>query len=62
MMQKNWDNIFYVILNANLTVQHVIQIKIGKIKHVNMRVKIIVCAKKIVAGIITLIFVKILDI
>ena len=61
-MQKNWDNIFYVILNANLIVQHVIQIKIGKIKHVNMRVKITVCAKKIVAGIITHVFVKILDI
>ena len=62
MMQKNWDNIFYVILNANLIVQYVIQIKIGKIRHVNMRVKIIVYAKKIVAGIITLVFVKILDI
>ena len=62
MMQKNWDNIFYVILNANLKVQYVIQIKIGKIRHVNMRVKIIVYAKKIVAGIITLVFVKILDI
>ena len=61
-MQKKWDSIFYVILNANLIVQHVIQIKIEKIKHVNMRLKIIICAKTIVAGIMTHVFVKILDI
>ena len=35
-----------MILNANLTVKHKIQIKNGIIKHVNMSVKIIITAKK----------------
>ena len=35
-----------MIVNANAIVQHVIQIKNGIIKHVNVNVKIIVSAKK----------------
>ena len=41
-------NIFYVILNANPLVQHVNQIRNGIMKHVNVSVKIIVNAEKIV--------------
>ena len=36
-----------MVVNVNLTVQHVIQIKNGIIKHVNVNVKIVICAKKI---------------
>ena len=46
MKLKPWQNIFHVIVNANSIVQHVIQIKNGIIKHVNVNVKIIVSAKK----------------
>ena len=41
-------NIFYVILNANPLVQHVNQIRNGIMKHVNVSVKIIANAEKIV--------------
>ena len=41
-------NIFYVILNANPLVQHVNQIRNGIMKHVNVSVKTIVNAQKIV--------------
>ena len=43
---------FHLISNANSIVQHVIQIKTGKAKHVNVSVKIIVCAQKILVGIL----------
>ena len=39
-------NIFRVIANANLILQHVIQINNGIIKHVNVNVKTIISAKK----------------
>ena len=42
-----------LIENANSIVQHVIQIKNGTIKHVNVNVKIIVSAKNIIGGILT---------
>ena len=48
MKLKQWQNIFYVILNANPLVQHVNQIRNGIMKHVNVNVKIIVNAQKIV--------------
>ena len=47
-----------MILNANSKVQHVIQIKNGIIKHVNVNVKIIVSAKEIIAGILAHVFVR----
>ena len=47
---------------ANSIVQHVIQIKNGIIKHVNMNVKIIVSAKKIIVGILIHVFVRIVSI
>ena len=37
-----------VILNSNSIIQHVIQIKNGIIKYVNVNVTILVCAKKII--------------
>ena len=52
MKLKQWQNIFYVVLNANSIVQHVTQIKNGIIKHVNVNVNVIVSAKKIIVGIL----------
>ena len=46
-----------MIVNANSIVQHVIQIKNGIMKHVNVNVKIIVHTKKIIA-ILAHVFVK----
>ena len=51
-----------MIVNASSTVKHVIQIENGKIKHANMNVKIIVYAKKILAGILAHVFVRIASI
>ena len=51
-----------MIVNANSIVQHVIQIKNGIIKHVNVNVKIIVHAKKIIVGILAHVFVRIASI
>ena len=48
--------------NSNSTVQHVIQIKNGIIKHVNVNVKIIVSAKEIIVGILAHVFVRIASI
>ena len=45
--------------NVNLIVQYVVQIKNGIIKHVNMNVKIIAIAKKIIDGIIAHVLVRI---
>ena len=39
MKLKQWRNIFQVIANATSIVQHVIQMKNGIIKHVNVNVK-----------------------
>ena len=57
MKIEQWQNIFHVIVNANLTAQYVIKIKNGVIKHVNGNVKIIVRAKKIIVGILAHVFV-----
>ena len=45
-------------LNANSIVQHVIQIKKGIMKHVNVSGKIIIRAKNIKVGIIAHVFVR----
>ena len=39
-----------MIVNANSIVQHLIKIKNGMIKHVNMNVDIIMSVKKIIVG------------
>ena len=51
-----------MIVNANSIVQYVIQIKNGIIKHVNMNVKVIVSAKKIIVGILGQVFVRLVSI
>ena len=58
MKLKQWKNIFYAIADANSIEQHVIQIKNGIIKHVNMNVSIIVSANKIIVGILAHVFVR----
>ena len=55
-------DIFYVIVNANSIEQYVIKIKNGIIKHVNVNVKIVVRAKKIIFGIQARVFVRIVSI
>ena len=56
---KKWQKIFHVIVNANSIVLHVTQIKNGITKLVNVNVKTIISAKKIIAGIIAHVFVRI---
>ena len=48
-----------MIVNINSIVQHVIQIKNGIIKYVNMSVKIVVHVKKIKVGNLAHVFVRI---
>ena len=62
MNLKQWQNIFYVIVNAISLVQNVIQNKNGIIKHVNVNVEINISAKKIIFGILAHVFVRILSI
>ena len=52
MKLKQWQNTFHVIVNANLLLENVIQIKTRIIKHANVGVKIIVPAKNIIVGIL----------
>ena len=51
-----------LMVNANSIVQHVIQIKNGIKKYVNVNVKIIAQAKKIIVGIVAHIFVRMISI
>ena len=60
--QKQCKNIFHVILNVNSIAQHVIQIRTEITKHVNVDVKIIICAKKIIVWIPADVFVRIASI
>ena len=52
MKLKQWRNIFYVIVDANSIVQHLIQIKNGITKGVNVNVKIIISVKMIIVRIL----------
>ena len=52
-------DIFHVIVNANSIIQRVIQYKNGIIKHVTVNLKIIKSVKKIVAGILAHVFMRI---
>ena len=47
-----------MIVNVNSIAQYVIQVKNGIIKHVNVNVKIIVSARKIIIGILAHVFVR----
>ena len=53
---------FHVIVHVNSIVQHIIQIRNGITKHVNVNVKIIISAKKIIVVILALVFVRIASI
>ena len=41
-----------MVLNANMTIKHVIEIKIGIVINVNESLKSIACVKKILVGIL----------
>ena len=45
MKLKHGQNVFHAIVNANMIVQNVIQIKNGIMKHVNVSVKLFKCKK-----------------
>ena len=62
MKLKQWENIFQMIENVSSIVQFAIQIKNRIMKHVNVSVKIMVYAKKIVVGILADEFVRIASI
>ena len=62
MKPKQWQNIFNVTVNANSIVQHVSQIENGIMKHVNVNLKIVVSAKKIIGGILAHVYVRIASI
>ena len=55
---KAMEEHIHVIVNANSIVQYEIQNKNGIIKHVNMNVKIIISANKIIVGILAHLFVN----
>ena len=59
MKLKQWQNIFHMLLNTNSIVQHVIQIKNKVMKHASVNVKIIISAKKVIAGILAHVFLRI---
>ena len=62
MKLKQWQIMFYEILNANSIVQLVIQIKNGIMNHVNVNVKIIISTKTIIVGILAHVSVRIVSI
>ena len=62
MKLKQWQNKFHVIANVYSIGQLAIQIKNGIMKHVNVSVKITVYAKKIKAGILEHVFVRMVSI
>ena len=51
-----------MIINPNFMIQHMIEIKNGLMTNVNMSVKNIVLAKKIIAGILLHVFMSIVSI
>ena len=61
-MLKHSLNIFHVILNGNSIVQHIIQITNGILINVNVSLKSVISAKKIIAGILAHVFVTIVSI
>ena len=62
MKLKQWQNIFHAMVNVNSIVQHVIQIKNGITKHINVNVKIIISPQKIIVGILAHVHVRIVSI
>ena len=54
--------IFHAIVNVNSVVQHVIQIKSGIMRHIDVSVKIIVRAQKIIVWILAHVFMRMVNI
>ena len=61
-MLKHSLIIFHVIENGNSIVQHIIQITNGILINVNLSLKSVISAKKIIAGILAHVFVRIVSI
>ena len=64
MLKQKWSMAKHIScdLNANSIAQHVIQIKNGIIKYVNVNVKIIISATNIIVGNLAGVFVRIASI
>ena len=56
MKLKQWQNIFHMLANVNSIAEYVIQIKNRVIKQVNVDVKVIVSAEKVIVGILAHVF------
>ena len=56
MKLKQLQNLFHAIVNENSIVQHLVQIKNGIITQVNVNVKNIMSAKKIIVAILACIY------
>ena len=56
MKLKQWQNIFHMLANVNSIAEYVIQIKNRVIKQVNVDVKVIVSAGKVIVGILAHVF------
>ena len=61
-MLKHSLIIFHVIVNGHSIVQHIIQITNGILINVNVSLKSVISAKKIIAGILAHVFVRIVSI
>ena len=59
---KQWQNLFVVIANVNSILKHVIEIKNRIIRYINVNVKFIVAAKKLIVGILAHVFERIASI
>ena len=59
---KQWQNLFVVIANVNSILKHVIEIKNRIIRYVNVNVKFIVAAKKLIVDILAHVFERIASI
>ena len=62
MKLKHWQNMFHVIINADSTVKHVIQIKKGSNDECQYECKKFIHAKKVIVGILVHKFVRIVGI
>ena len=56
---KQWQNLFVVIANVNSILKHVIEIKNRIIRYINVNVKFIVAAKKLIVDILAHVFERI---
>ena len=61
-MLKHSLIIFHLIVNGNSIVQHIIQITNGILINLNLSLKSVISAKKIIAGILAHVFVRIVSI